>query len=51
MRGHYKGKLIFVDGDGIVHMQFEYFFEISKDWWNMTHIELVYECNCNLPIL
>lgn len=32
MRGHYKGKLLFVDADGIVHMQFEYYFEISKDW-------------------
>ncbi|CAD8192199.1 unnamed protein product [Paramecium pentaurelia] len=31
-RGHYKGKLLFADGDGIVHMQFDYYFEISKDW-------------------
>ncbi|CAD8113115.1 unnamed protein product [Paramecium sonneborni] len=31
-RGNYKGKLLFVDGDGIVHMQFEYYFEITKDW-------------------
>ncbi|CAD8127660.1 unnamed protein product [Paramecium sonneborni] len=31
-RGNYKGKLMFVDGDGIVHMQFDYYFEIVKDW-------------------
>lgn len=31
-RGTYKGKAIFLDHDGIVHMQFEYTFRIEKDW-------------------
>jgi Rho GDP-dissociation inhibitor len=31
-RGSYKGKVLFVDHDGIVHMQFEYYFDIAKEW-------------------
>lgn len=31
-RGSYKGKVMFVDHDGIVHMQFEYYFDIAKEW-------------------
>lgn len=32
MRGEYKGKSMFIDNDGIVHMQFEYTFNIKKTW-------------------
>jgi hypothetical protein len=32
MRGEYKGKSMFIDNDGIVHMQFEYSFNIKKTW-------------------
>lgn len=31
-RGLYKGKALFVDGEGQVHMQFNYQFKISSDW-------------------
>ncbi|EAS06706.2 Rho GDP-dissociation inhibitor, putative (macronuclear) [Tetrahymena thermophila SB210] len=31
-RGSYKGKIMFVDNDGIVHMQFEYLLKICKKW-------------------
>ncbi len=32
MRGEYKGKSMFIDNDGVVHMQFEYTFNIKKTW-------------------
>jgi hypothetical protein len=32
MRGEYKGKSMFIDSDGIVHMQFDYTFNIRKTW-------------------
>ena len=31
-KGTYKGKSMFLDNDGIVHMQFEYTFVIKKSW-------------------
>jgi len=31
-RGKYLGKAMIVDAKGIVHMQYEYKFEICKDW-------------------
>ena len=31
-RGQYRGKSMFIDNDGIVHMQFEYTFNIKKTW-------------------
>lgn len=31
-RGEYKGKALFIDNDGIVHNQFEYTFNIKKEW-------------------
>ena len=31
-RGEYKGKGLFLDGDGIVHSQFDYTFKIDKNW-------------------
>ena len=31
-RGEYKGKSMFIDNDGIVHLQFEYTFNIKKTW-------------------
>lgn len=31
-RGQYKGKSMFIDNDGNVHMQFEYTFNIKKTW-------------------
>ena len=31
-RGEYKGKSMFIDNDGMVHMQFEYMFNIKKNW-------------------
>lgn len=32
MRGEYKGKSMLIDNDGIVHMQFDYTFNIKKTW-------------------
>lgn len=31
-RGTYKGKSMFVDTEGNVHMQFEYTFQLKKGW-------------------
>ena len=31
-RGKYKGKSMFIDNDGIVHMQYGYSFKIKKKW-------------------
>jgi Rho GDP-dissociation inhibitor len=31
-RGDYKGKSMFIDNDGIVHLQFDYKFSIKKTW-------------------
>lgn len=31
-RGEYKGKSMFIDNDGQVHMQFDYKFAIKKTW-------------------
>lgn len=31
-RGEYRGKSMFIDNDGNVHMQFEYTFNIKKQW-------------------
>ena len=31
-RGDYRGKSMFIDNDGIVHMQFEYKFTLKKEW-------------------
>ena len=31
-RGEYKGKSMFIDNDGNVHLQFEYTFNIKKVW-------------------
>lgn len=32
MRGHYKAVSKFVDDDNQVHLQFEWSFDIKKDW-------------------
>ena len=32
VRGEYKGKSMLIDNDGIVHMQFDYTFNIKKTW-------------------
>ena len=40
-RGEYKGKSMFIDNDGIVHMQFEYTFNIKKQWeWSFYYVIL-----------
>jgi Rho GDP-dissociation inhibitor len=31
-RGEYKGKAMFIDNEGIVHTQFDYNFNIKKQW-------------------
>ena len=31
-RGTYRGKSMFIDNDGNVHMQFEYTFQLKKGW-------------------
>ncbi len=31
-RGTYRGKSMFIDIDGIVHMQYEYIFQLKKNW-------------------
>lgn len=31
-RGEFKGKGLFLDGDGVVHCQFEYACKIASDW-------------------
>jgi Rho GDP-dissociation inhibitor len=31
-RGQYRGKSMFIDNDGNVHMQFDYTFHIKKTW-------------------
>ena len=37
-RGEYKGKSMFIDNDGIVHLQFEYTFNIKKTWdWRPSY--------------
>lgn len=32
LRGHYEAKSKFVDDDGVTHIQWDWSFDIKKDW-------------------